>query len=82
MRTDPLAVLNSIPSDKLIDVWLAPTTTWYDKTADKVGSSISFKLFTPNSSNKSTKALLTGANTVNGDGGELAGMLSKPQNLE
>ena len=48
------------------------------RTADKVGSSISFRLSTPNSANKLTKPLLIGANTVKGEGGDPAGILSNP----
>ena len=66
-----------MPSDKFIDNWFAPVTTWYLRTADNVGSSISFKPLRPSSSNKLTKALLTGAKTVRGVGG-LVDEFNKP----
>ena len=41
---------------------------------------MSYKLLTPSSSNKLSKAEFTGANTVNGAGADPAGILNNPTN--
>ena len=55
-------------SVKSVEYAFASPITWYVSVAFKVGSSMSDSEDRPSSANKSTKAWLVGANTVNGAG--------------